>query len=80
MSKKIALAFITVAVLAACQPRQPEVVTTPAAASVEPVYQVASTAPTDLGQPWRGRTDCPRSIPASTPRLGVIDRTHETGA
>ena len=39
MSKKIALAFITVAGLAACQPRQPEVVTTPAAVSVEPVYQ-----------------------------------------
>ena len=39
MSKKIALAFITVAVLAACQPRQPEVIATPAAVSVEPVYQ-----------------------------------------
>ncbi len=39
MSKKIALALIAVGVLAACQPRQPEVVTTPAPVSVEPVYQ-----------------------------------------
>ena len=39
MSKKIALAFITVAVLAACQPRQPEVIATPAPVSVEPAYQ-----------------------------------------
>lgn len=39
MSKNIALALIAVGILAACQPRQPEVVTTPAPVSVEPVYQ-----------------------------------------
>ncbi|WP_264080913.1 YajG family lipoprotein [Paracoccus jeotgali] len=37
--KKLALAMIALGVLAACQPRQPEVITTSPAVSVEPVYQ-----------------------------------------
>ena len=39
MSKKIALALIAVGILAACQPRQPEVTTMPVATvTQEPVY------------------------------------------
>lgn len=39
MSKKIAFALIAVGVLAACQPRQPVITTSPGAVTVEPVYQ-----------------------------------------
>ncbi|WBU63059.1 hypothetical protein [Paracoccus aerodenitrificans] len=40
MSKTIALALISVGVLAACQPRQPEINTMPVApVTQEPVYQ-----------------------------------------
>ncbi|MDO5606433.1 MAG: hypothetical protein Q4G25_14855 [Paracoccus sp. (in: a-proteobacteria)] len=40
MTKNIALALVAVGVLAACQPRQPEVTTTvPVAITPEPVYQ-----------------------------------------
>ncbi len=39
MSKNIALALIAMGILAACQPRQPEVNTLPEPVSVEPVYQ-----------------------------------------
>ena len=39
MSKKIALALVALGVLAACQPREPEITTPPVASSQEPVYQ-----------------------------------------
>lgn len=39
MTKKIALALVALGVLAACQPREPQITTTPVAISQEPVYQ-----------------------------------------
>ncbi|MDO5641240.1 MAG: hypothetical protein Q4G26_02460 [Paracoccus sp. (in: a-proteobacteria)] len=39
MSTKIALAFVALGVLAACQPREPEINTMPVAITPEPVYQ-----------------------------------------
>ncbi|HMQ40602.1 MAG TPA: hypothetical protein PKC09_04955 [Paracoccus sp. (in: a-proteobacteria)] len=40
MSKKIALALVALGVLAACQPREPEITTSPVVpVTQEPVYQ-----------------------------------------